>query len=79
MQEDLLRNRIRVLVSCEALRLGMGISYHLARLASTYRLHFARCNRCLPISAEKIARWRAAPNRGGEEESARASEHRFPP
>jgi hypothetical protein len=53
----LVAHRIRVLVSCEALRLGMGISYHLARLASIYRLHFAPCSWCLPISAEKSARW----------------------
>jgi hypothetical protein len=54
VQEDLFRTESEYGL---ALRLGIGISYHLARLASIYRLHFARCSWCLPISTEKSARW----------------------
>ena len=45
-----------ILVSCKALRMGMGASYCLARLARICRLHFASCRWCLPVSAKRSAR-----------------------
>ena len=44
-----------ILVSCEALRLGMGAFHRLASLAGIFRLDFASCSWCLPVSAKKSA------------------------
>ena len=44
-----------ILVSCEALRLGMGASHRLARLTRIFRLDFASCSWCLSVSAKRSA------------------------
>jgi hypothetical protein len=47
--------RNRILVSREALRLGLGTSHYLARMAGICRLRFAPCRRRPFVSAEKSA------------------------